>query len=470
MDNQTPPPPDNKKEKKYQKKRKIEGEDNADDPEPDLTGTDQTTQQWPRFLIMEATNAAQPLTAVSPFAIAKGIQGLAGHPKQVTKLASGVLLIEVSTRAHCENLLRSTSIVNVPVRIAPHKTLNFSKGVIRTRDLSMLSDAEISTELRSQGVTDVHNVTQKRDGVFVKTNVYFLTFDRPELPTSIFAGYMRIRVDAFVPNPLRCFQCQRFGHHRDKCKGKPVCTKCGQEGHNYETCTNETLCINCQGSHSASDRRCPTWLVEKDIQIYKIKNNVTFKAAREAVKASSAPAAGKSYAKAVGTIKMVDSGCDACTPDDIKLEIQRANSAIIGRIVTSKTSDSSTDVPDLPNIPRIKSHPKSNTNETGPIKSKPTKAKKPNIPPKQKKASEASEPSSGIRKFPPKLHDGRASLDPILSKNIYDTLDNEDMDVDSGATPSASGPSVQNGSGDPGGGGSDDPGGEKPSRNPMSYP
>jgi hypothetical protein len=182
------------------------------------------------------------------------------------------------------------------------------------------------------------------------------------------------------------------------------------------------------------------------------------------------PAAGKSYAKAVEAFKMVDSGCDACTPEDIKLDIQRANSAIISRIVAPKTCNRSTDIPDLPNIPKIKSRPQSNTNETALVKSKPTNAKKPNIPPRQKKASEASEPSSGIRKFPPKLHDGRASLDPILSNNMYDTLNNEDMDVDSGATPSASGPSVQNGSGDPGGGGSDDPGGEKPFRNPISYP
>jgi len=83
-----------------------------------------------------------------------------------------------------------------------------------------------------------------------------------------------------------------------------------------------------------------------------------------------------------------------------------------------------------------------------------------------------------VSRFVPRVQNGSffgivstsASLDPILSKNVYDTLDNEDMDVDSGATPSASGPSVQNGSGDPGGGGSDDPGGEKPSRNPISYP
>jgi hypothetical protein len=92
-------------------------------------------QQWPRFFIMESTDKDQLLTAFSPFAIAKGIQGLAGQPKQITKLRSGAILIEISTRAHCQNLLHSTFIVNTQIRVAPHKALNTSKEVIRTRDV-----------------------------------------------------------------------------------------------------------------------------------------------------------------------------------------------------------------------------------------------------------------------------------------------------------------------------------------------
>ena len=82
------------------------------------------------FFIMESADKDQPLTAVSPFAFAKGIEGLTGQPKQITPLGSGAILIEVTTRAHCQNLLCSTSMVNIPIRVAPHKMLNSSKGVI----------------------------------------------------------------------------------------------------------------------------------------------------------------------------------------------------------------------------------------------------------------------------------------------------------------------------------------------------
>ena len=90
------------------------------------------------FFIMESADKDRPLTAVSPFAFAKGIEGLAGQPKQITQLGSSAILIEVTTRAHCQNVLCSTSIVNTLIWVVPYRTLNFSKGVIRTQDLNMM--------------------------------------------------------------------------------------------------------------------------------------------------------------------------------------------------------------------------------------------------------------------------------------------------------------------------------------------
>jgi hypothetical protein len=58
----------------YNKKKNDESDNGIDFTEE---------QQWPHFFIMESTDKDQPLTAVSPFAIAKGIQGLAGQPKQL---------------------------------------------------------------------------------------------------------------------------------------------------------------------------------------------------------------------------------------------------------------------------------------------------------------------------------------------------------------------------------------------------
>ena len=52
--------------------------------------------------------------------------------------------------------------------------LNSSKGIIRCRELSDLSEAEIRDELKTQGVVEVHRVTVKKEGKVIPTNTCFL--------------------------------------------------------------------------------------------------------------------------------------------------------------------------------------------------------------------------------------------------------------------------------------------------------
>ena len=89
---------------------------------------------------MESTDSDKPLSKLSPFALQKSIQGLAGVPKYVNRLRSGQVLIEVDRKSHCRNLLQSNMIVDVPIRISPHKSLNFNNGIIRCRYLRGCSD------------------------------------------------------------------------------------------------------------------------------------------------------------------------------------------------------------------------------------------------------------------------------------------------------------------------------------------
>ncbi|XP_067654075.1 uncharacterized protein [Haliotis asinina] len=73
----------------------------------------------------------------------KAIQGIAGTVKNVTKIRSGSLLIECVKREQAANLMETKSFANIPVKCYPHKSLNFSKGIIRDRDRSL---ADLSTD------------------------------------------------------------------------------------------------------------------------------------------------------------------------------------------------------------------------------------------------------------------------------------------------------------------------------------
>ena len=215
-------------------KRKREGTSSDQDTDSDTDVEVDVRRKagfWPRWLVMEAADESRPLSGLSPFAIAKGIKGLSGEPKSVKRLRSGSLLIECSTQKHSELLLKSKVLVDRPVKISTHKGLNSSKGVIRCRDLRGVSEAEMKTELASQGVTDVHRVTIRKGSERVPTDTYFLTFCSTVLPRSIKVGFLQVSVSLYVSSPLRSFRCQKFGHVRERCKEEEVCGTCSKAVH-----------------------------------------------------------------------------------------------------------------------------------------------------------------------------------------------------------------------------------------------
>ena len=64
----------------------------------------------------------------------------------------------------------------------------------------------------------VNRVTLKNEGKMIPTNTLFLTFGSQELPKEITVGYLKVKVALFVPNPMRCFNCNKFGHTSQHCK------------------------------------------------------------------------------------------------------------------------------------------------------------------------------------------------------------------------------------------------------------
>ena len=159
------------------------------------------------------------------------------------------------------------------MKVSIHKTLNSSKGVIRCRELLDLSESEIRDELRTQGVVEVHRVTVKKGEVVVPTSTLFLTFNRPDMPAEITVGYLKVKVSLFIPNPMRCYNCNKFGHTSQRCKVAPKCQWCGKDKHEGE-CDGPKKCSNCSGSHASSDKECPVW--KRKFNVYALSNAYLF--------------------------------------------------------------------------------------------------------------------------------------------------------------------------------------------------
>ena len=175
--------------------------------------------------------------------------------------------------------------VSVPMTVAPHRTKNSIKGIIRCFDLRGVSDEEITEGLSSFGVTHARRIESRRGGVTSPTDSIVLTFSGTDLPSQVTVGYVRVNVRVYIPNPMRCFRCQRFGHTRTHCRGRPTCSKCASKDHSEETCDADTLwCVNCgegQTPHSSSDRSCPKYAEEREINALKATKNISFREARD---------------------------------------------------------------------------------------------------------------------------------------------------------------------------------------------
>jgi len=159
-------------------------------------------------------------------------------------------------------LLGLTQLAGVSVKVSPHRSLNTSIGVIRSRDIADCNVEEIVKELQPQGVAAA-SIIHVRDGDSRRrTNAVVLTFASPQPPKHITAGYLRVSVEPYIPNPLRCFNCQKYGHSSRACKSTALCVHCGESGHEAATAKIKK-CVNCKGDHSASSRECPKWSLEK---------------------------------------------------------------------------------------------------------------------------------------------------------------------------------------------------------------
>ena len=241
-------------------------------------------EYWPHFLLVEGTSEEKPLSKLSPFAIERGFRGIVSEKlKSIKKLRSGAFLVEVSTLKQSLRLRKATIFIDRPIRVTPHKTLNSSKGVIKCPELKETSELEMKKEMKKQGVTDVYKCKVKRNGIEMHTGTVFVTFRTPVLPESLTVGYIRCAVTPYIPSPMRCFKCQKFGHTRMRCSEQERCADCSFVRHD-DPCSGPHLCINCGGAHSASSKECPQWMFECQVQQVKTEKRVSFYEAKKIVK------------------------------------------------------------------------------------------------------------------------------------------------------------------------------------------
>ena len=222
------------------------------------------TQKDPKLVKKSLEDQFQPLEKIER--AGKSLKIFCKSEDQKQKLMKGGLVldsfpIEVTEPRHAK-------IQKSQAKISARKTT--SRGVIYNVPLD-ISEEEI---LEASGAIKVTRI-KKWDGTRkINTGTIFLDFEGETTPKQVKYEWLLFRVKPWINEPVRCYNCQKYGHMATKCTSKPVCSKCAGE-HDSRNCTNDgpTKCTNCKDSHPASSKNCPKYI--------KIKTNINNDKAHE---------------------------------------------------------------------------------------------------------------------------------------------------------------------------------------------
>ena len=90
----------------------------------------------------------------------------------------------------------------------------------------------------------------------------------------------------YIPDPLRCYRCQKYGHTAKNCSSKEKCPICSKD-HSYKDCPikdshregNKAVCSNCNGAHPASFQGCGKYKEAKQIKKIQTIEGISYSAA-----------------------------------------------------------------------------------------------------------------------------------------------------------------------------------------------
>ena len=68
--------------------------------------------------------------------------------------------MEVEKESQYKNLIKTSMLMNVPVKISPHRTLNTIKGVVRRREPKFTPVEDTVENLKEQGVSEAQKIVK----------------------------------------------------------------------------------------------------------------------------------------------------------------------------------------------------------------------------------------------------------------------------------------------------------------------
>lgn len=232
------------------------------------------------------------LTKLNPLKLARAIDAVCGPVEGIQHLRTGGLYISCQNLEQVHTMLAAKLLpiaqdLQLPVQITIALNSQTTHGKIYAPELHDEPIENLLELLQPSGVIAVRKLF--RDPTKSNVPLFVITFLEKQRPDNIKIGYSSYKVDPYYPNPLRCYNCCRWGHSSTHCRSPQRCSRCGANGHSGLTCKETLRCINCKGTHDALDKKCPIYLHEIEICHYSVDHQVSYPEARKNLSTPALP-------------------------------------------------------------------------------------------------------------------------------------------------------------------------------------
>jgi len=158
--------------------------------------------------------------SINPLKLTKVLHDAVGTV-DIKPLRDGSLMITCSDAKQRNDMIKMTNLGGKEIKCFVWGQKKTVQGVI-TGISTELTTEEILENVSGAKVVKARRLLYLKNGTKQESLSILLQFQEEMLPTRVKVGFMSFQVRPYVPPPLRCFKCQRFGHVAAICRGSGV--------------------------------------------------------------------------------------------------------------------------------------------------------------------------------------------------------------------------------------------------------
>merc|ERR1711915_973548 len=165
-----------------------------------------------------------------------------------------------------------------------HDTMNSIQGTVvlpenedEQIEKSILLDSLKKRYLRVQDC-EIYNIPSRKNKQMLK--IAKLKFEGQDLPQKIKILGQNREIRPYVPKPLQCQNCSKYGHAKKYCRDDPVCAYCGSEEHTTQWNCSDPKCINCRQNHHARSKECMYYIHNTELKLLQERTGMSIREAK----------------------------------------------------------------------------------------------------------------------------------------------------------------------------------------------